>query len=478
MHVLLKTGFLLLLLSVMGLSGCGTSDAKYEVKVITGENGRASISTKIVTDGDSVGFRIIPDAGYVVEEIIVQREINGGYKQVETNSILENPAGNYYSIEFVGTSYLINITFIEAGRELGVDSQTLFEQNSGSTNLTFNVSLASAASTTISVDYTTVDGTATAGVDYLATSGTLNFAPGETSKTIQVVINGDTLPEGNETFTLALSNVTGRGALGTNRTAVGLILNDDYDVITLNLNDTGMTYGANYPNGNNTGCTGETIAQQDCSSGRDASVNDDTDGHAGFSYRKVDDFGSLLSASAANWSCVQDQVTGLIWEVKQAVDSGLHDKSDTLAWYNTDPSTNGGDAGDSKTATNDCYGYNVSVPATACNTQAFVARVNAEQLCGMSNWRMPTRMELLGLVDLNRPQGVAYSASIDEDYFPNTINNAYWTSSRVMSPNGLGVVYIKFSVGTSWSRSILGSNHVRLVSDGPLPVVGGGGTDL
>ncbi len=81
----------------------------------------------------------------------------------------------------------------------------------------------------------------------------------------------------------------------------------------LTLNDTGITFGADYPFGNNVGCTGATISQQDCSNGRDASNNDDSDGHAGFSYTKLSTTGAILSAAAADFSCVRDNNTGLVW---------------------------------------------------------------------------------------------------------------------------------------------------------------------
>ena len=73
----------------------------------------------------------------------------------------------------------------------------------------FTVTLDRAASETVSVDYATADGSALAGADYTARSGTLTFAPGERSKTIQVAILDDTHDEGVEIFTLALSNASG-----------------------------------------------------------------------------------------------------------------------------------------------------------------------------------------------------------------------------------------------------------------------------
>ena len=90
-------------------------------------------------------------------------------------------------------------------------------------SISFTVTLDEAASGTVTVDYATSDGTADAGDDYTAASGTLSFAAGETSKTISVAIADDTRNESDETFTVTLSNASGAD-LGTG-TATGTIRN-------------------------------------------------------------------------------------------------------------------------------------------------------------------------------------------------------------------------------------------------------------
>ena len=77
------------------------------------------------------------------------------------------------------------------------------------TTISFVVNLEPPSSETVTVDYTTADGTATAGQDYTAASGTLTFNGGETSKTVAVSIIDDTVDDDNETFTLSLSNAAG-----------------------------------------------------------------------------------------------------------------------------------------------------------------------------------------------------------------------------------------------------------------------------
>src|SRR5689334_9534571 len=69
---------------------------------------------------------------------------------------------------------------------------------------TFTVSLSAASSDTITVDYTTVDGTATAPDDYTTASGTLTFDPGDTTKTVVVTVQN--VASGSKAFTLHLSN--------------------------------------------------------------------------------------------------------------------------------------------------------------------------------------------------------------------------------------------------------------------------------
>ena len=92
--------------------------------------------------------------------------------------------------------------------------------------LAFAVTLSRPPSSTVTVDYATSDGTATAGSDYTAASGTLTFAAGETEKTVSVPVLDDAHDEGSETLTLALSNAS--GAYLEDGTATGTINNSDH----------------------------------------------------------------------------------------------------------------------------------------------------------------------------------------------------------------------------------------------------------
>ncbi len=78
----------------------------------------------------------------------------------------------------------------------------------------------------MTVDFATANGTATAPSDYTANSGTVTFAPGVTSQTVTVQVNGDTTVEPNETFNVNLTNATGNATIADAQ-GVGTIVNDD-----------------------------------------------------------------------------------------------------------------------------------------------------------------------------------------------------------------------------------------------------------
>jgi hypothetical protein len=206
------------------------------------------------------------------------------------------------------------------------------------------------------------------------------------------------------------------------------------------LNDTGIDWGGDYPDGNNATCTSNIAAPQDCHYGRDATHHDDSDGHAGFSFTKLDASGNALPASATEWSCVRDNVTGLTWEVKTD-NGGIHDKDNTYRW--------GG-----KTALGSGYGTYYD------DWDSLVDGSNAEALCDFTDWRVPTRKELANLASRDR-----YNPAIDTDYFPNTGAASFWSSS----PSAYGSDYawnVYFNDGASYYGARNADGYVRLVRSG------------
>ena len=92
---------------------------------------------------------------------------------------------------------------------LSIGDVSKAEGNSGTTSFLFTVTLSAAATTPVTVGYSTADGTAQAGSDYRAASGTLSFAAGQTSQVVTVGVTGDTTVEPDETFSLKLANSSG-----------------------------------------------------------------------------------------------------------------------------------------------------------------------------------------------------------------------------------------------------------------------------
>ncbi len=113
-------------------------------------------------------------------------------------------------------------------------SSATYSVNENAGTATIIVTRANDPSVATTVNYATSNGTATAGADYTATSGTLSFASGDTSKTFPIPIINDSLNEPNETVILTLGNVTGNAALGTPNTAVLTIINDDAPIVQFN----------------------------------------------------------------------------------------------------------------------------------------------------------------------------------------------------------------------------------------------------
>jgi len=111
---------------------------------------------------------------------------------------------------------------------LVINDVTVVEGNAGTVNAVFTVTLSAASGQTVTVNYSTTDGNAVAPGDYTAASGTLNFAPGQVTRTITVLVNGDIAPEVNETFTVGLSGAT-NAAIATG-IGTGTITNDDVPV--------------------------------------------------------------------------------------------------------------------------------------------------------------------------------------------------------------------------------------------------------
>ncbi len=280
----------------------------------------------------------------------------------------------------------------------------------------------------------------------------------------------DTATVGSYSITYNVSDAAGNIAIQVTRTVNVNATSIVSTYFMPAVNDTGSQIGGNYPSGNNADCSGETITEQDCSFGRDKQAADGNlvrvgDGQAGFDFTKLGVDGTPLAiqnqawsdigseAVGTQWSCVKDNHTNLIWEVKinTVQGGGLHSKEDLFFWYSTDTTNNGGLTGIEKhtNGTSTCTDQIQNDSSTFCNTQAFVGRVNAENFCGSNDWRLPNIHELISIAHYNK----STSPAIDTDFFPNT-ELSYLPSIQ------------RYTTSTSWVMAFSGDNYLVVYDDG------------
>lgn len=158
--------------------------------------------------------------------------IGGTISDDFANNILKH----YYFIPYPATISINDVSLTESNQlamamyyyypTISINDVSLTEGNSGTKNFIFTVTRAGYTTGASSVNYATGgDGTATVGSDYTLTSGTLNFASSETTKTITIVVNGDIVVEPDEIFNVNLSSCVGCNIVDSQ--GVGTILNDD-----------------------------------------------------------------------------------------------------------------------------------------------------------------------------------------------------------------------------------------------------------
>ena len=180
--------------------------------------------------------------GDTSETVSVQTIDDALVEGTETFDVLvNNPTGNAAIADGTGVG-TINDNDVEPQRQISIDDVSVAEGSSGQTPAQFTVSLDAASADPITVDFATADGTATAPGDYTAATGTVTFAPGDTSETVTVQVNGDTAVEPNETFDVNLSNVTGNATIADAQ-GVGTITNDDVAGSSISINDVTQAEG-------------------------------------------------------------------------------------------------------------------------------------------------------------------------------------------------------------------------------------------
>jgi hypothetical protein len=169
------------------------------------------------------------------------------------------------------------------------------------------------------------------------------------------------------------------------------------------------------------------------------------------SYVKLSHLQQELDASASSWNCVVDRNTSLTWE-KKTSDRGMRDAENFYSWYNPNTISNGGNAGAADSGK--CRG------GIDCDTNAYVKAVNEMKLCGYSDWRLPTRAELMSLVQYSGKK--TGKGLIDSRYFPGASSDWYWASDSDAS-NPRYAWYVLYFNGRYMRASKSEAKRVRLV---------------
>jgi hypothetical protein len=170
----------------------------------------------------SSAFETVVGQAWVVSAVLADFDGDGLPELAWTEEVIQ---GSSYGILSVAHNDGIWTPPPPPPPSIAIGDVTITEGNTGTRAANFTVTLSKASGQPVTVNYATANNTATAGSDYQATSGTLTFAPGETTKTIRVLVIGDRKAEANEAFVVTLSNET--NAILANIQGAGMIVDDE-----------------------------------------------------------------------------------------------------------------------------------------------------------------------------------------------------------------------------------------------------------
>jgi len=213
----------------------GTTNMVFTVKlslansksIVTAKYATANGSATAGSDYTAVSGTVTFPKGSTTQTIAVPIRGDTTYETDETFSLNLSSPVNATIADGTGVGTIINDDAAPVvSSAVSINNVTMLEGNSGFTNMLFTVSLSKADSLrVVTVSYATSDGSASAGSDYTAVSGTVTFPTGSTTQTIAVPILGDTTVEASETFTLNLTNPVNATIAGA--TGVGTITNNN-----------------------------------------------------------------------------------------------------------------------------------------------------------------------------------------------------------------------------------------------------------
>jgi hypothetical protein len=212
-----------------GNSGPGEADVDFAIYLYAGE---VRIKEAGVTRPNGTGgFRFASYAAGDVFKVAVESGVVKYYRNgvvLYTSTVSPTyPLLIDTSFWSPGATVTSAVISFDPRPALSVGDVTVTEGNAGAVAANFTVTLSAPSSGAVTVDYATQNGSATvAGADYVAASGTVTFDAGQTTKTVPVMVNGDTLVEPSEFFFLNLSNASSTALLGDSQ-GLGTIADDD-----------------------------------------------------------------------------------------------------------------------------------------------------------------------------------------------------------------------------------------------------------
>ncbi len=342
-------------------------------------------------------------------------------------------------VDYIKTSTFFEIIDNDPEPEVVFDiPQQIVSEKTGGIEIGLSLTSITEKVVTVPIDFT---GTANEEQDFEKQfSDTIEFAPLQDKQTLALTVIDDAIPEGGESLTLTLGDIT-NSAAGDQ---------DSHTVIIsgqVGLNDTGVLL---YSDGVNLDYqeTPDGFPGQDAASGRDVTVNNPVDGFAGFAFEYLDADGNVIGegsrdeASAEGAVCVRDRTTNLTWEIKQEQHVDLLRNRDEVNlaysegrstyttnfedehlfwrssnykyyWYSLDEGNNAGVAGAQPEAlsttlpmSSDCA-YEASEldhelgsgrGQARCHTNDYLREMQRASLCGFTDWRLPTLNEMKSVV--------------------------------------------------------------------------------
>ncbi len=223
-----------------------TGDIDFAAAFLNNQSGDTSVDGIVDELGAAIDPNNLLGAGEHLLASIPMRATANGRADFTLNPA-DNPL-NGIAVEGTDQLFVDPANVVLEGAELQIGTPpsidimdaSISEGDTTNSNMTFTVTLSRAADSEVTVNFTTGGGTATPGVDYIGQSGSVTFAPGETSKTITIQVIGDDIPEDDETFQVTLSG--GNDVAITDGLAVGTIL-DDEPMPTLSIEDVSIDEG-------------------------------------------------------------------------------------------------------------------------------------------------------------------------------------------------------------------------------------------